>query len=108
MILDSRLSPATSPSPTPPPVGLDYWIWPGQASRLGSSLSDTLRPLPARTLPARLPDGADAAPGVQGRRNPGAPARERGLAPPDRPGPLRASRPAVAGGGGAVGPSPPA
>jgi hypothetical protein len=22
------------------PVGLDYWIWPGQVSRLGSSLSD--------------------------------------------------------------------
>jgi hypothetical protein len=32
------------------------------------SLSDHFRPLPARTLPARLPDGADAAPGVQGRR----------------------------------------
>jgi hypothetical protein len=24
------------------PVGLDYWITPGQASRLGSSLSDHL------------------------------------------------------------------
>src|SRR5262249_18734218 len=88
-------------------VGLDYWIWPGQASWLGSSLSDHFRPLPARTLPARLPDGAGTAPGVQGRRTAGAPARERGLAPPDRPGPLRASRPAVAGGTVATGPPPP-
>jgi len=36
-------------------VGLDYWIWPGRTSRLGSSLSDHFGRLPARTLPAQLP-----------------------------------------------------
>ena len=85
------------------PVGLDYWIWPVRAFWLGSSLSDHFGPLPACTLSAQLPDGAGTAPGVQGRRTPGAPARERGLAPPDRPGPLRASRPAMAGGTVAIG-----
>ena len=50
-------------------VGLDYWIWPGRTSRLGSSLNDHFGRLPARTLPAQLPDDADAAPpGVQGCR----------------------------------------
>jgi hypothetical protein len=37
------------------PVGLDYWIWPGQPGGLGSSLSDLLGRLPARTLSAELP-----------------------------------------------------
>ena len=45
----------------PDPVGLDYWITPGRASRLGSSLSDHFVRLPARTLPTRPPDGDDAA-----------------------------------------------
>src|SRR5208283_809116 len=81
--------------------------WPGRTSRLGLSLSDHFGCVPARTLPAGLPDGADAAPGVQGRRAPGAPARERGLAPPDRPGPLQARRPAVARGTVAIGSPPP-
>jgi hypothetical protein len=40
-------------------VGLDYWIWPGRTSRLGSSLSDHFGRLPARALSARLSDGAD-------------------------------------------------
>jgi NB-ARC domain len=80
-------------------VGLDYWIWPGQASRLGSSLSDHFRPLSACTLP----DGAGTAPDVQGRRTAGAPSRERCLAPPGWPGPLRAGRPAVASGTVAIG-----
>ena len=35
-------------------VGLDYWIWPGLTSRLGSSLSDHFGRLPARTLSAQL------------------------------------------------------
>ena len=43
------------------PVGLDYWITPGRASRLGSSLSDHFVRLPARTLPTRPPGGDDAA-----------------------------------------------
>jgi integrase/recombinase XerD len=43
------------------PVGLDYWIWPGRAIGLGSSLSDLLGRLPGRALPARLPDGAGQA-----------------------------------------------
>ncbi|MCW2934158.1 MAG: putative integrase/recombinase, partial [Actinomycetia bacterium] len=43
------------------PVGLDYWIWPVWASRLGSSLSDHFGPLPACTPPAQLPDGAGTA-----------------------------------------------
>ena len=60
------------------------------------------------TLPARLSDGAGTAPGVEGCRNPGAPARERCLAPPGWPGPLQASRPAVACGAVAIGPPPPA
>jgi hypothetical protein len=47
------------------PVGLDYWIWPGRPGGLGSSLSDLFGPLPGRALSARLPDGADPAPGVQ-------------------------------------------
>jgi hypothetical protein len=33
-------------------VGLEYWIWPGQAFRLGSSLSDDFGLLPARSLSA--------------------------------------------------------
>src|SRR5271157_177700 len=93
----------TDPDGVYDPVGLDYWIWPGRTSRLGLSLSDHFGCVPARTLP----DGADAAPGVQGRRAPGAPARERGLAPPDRPGPLQARRPAVARGTVAIGSPPP-
>ena len=40
-------------------------------ARLGSSLSDHFGRLPARALSARLPDGADPAPGVQGCRAPG-------------------------------------
>ena len=40
------------------PVGLDYWIWPGRAAGLGSSLSDLLGRLPARAPSARLSDGA--------------------------------------------------
>jgi hypothetical protein len=88
------------------PVGLDYWIWSGRLAVLGSSLSDPFARLPARALSARLPDGADPAPGIQGRRAPGAPARERGAAPPDRPGPLPAGRPAVAGSTVATGPAP--
>ena len=64
--------------------------------------------LPARSLSARLPDGADPASGVQGRRAPGAPARERGAPPPDQPGPLPAGRPAVAGSTVAAGSPPPA
>jgi hypothetical protein len=40
------------------PVGLDYWIWPGRTSRLGSSLSDHFGCLPARVPSARLHDGA--------------------------------------------------
>jgi hypothetical protein len=43
------------------PVGLDFSIWPGQLSWLGSSLSDLLGSLPGRTPPARLPDGAGPA-----------------------------------------------
>jgi hypothetical protein len=43
------------------PVGLDYWIWPGRLAALGSSLSDLLGRLPARALPAWLPDGAGPA-----------------------------------------------
>jgi hypothetical protein len=43
------------------PVGLDYWIWPGRACGLGSSLSDLLERLPARAQSARLPDGAGPA-----------------------------------------------
>src|ERR1035437_9179714 len=80
---------------------------PGRTSRLGSSLSDHFGRLPARSLPARLPDDADAAPGVQGCRTPGAAAREHGAAPPDRPDPLRAGRPAVAGSIVAIGSAPP-
>ncbi len=37
------------------PVGLDYSIWSGQTSGLGSSLSDLVR-LPRRALSARLPE----------------------------------------------------
>jgi hypothetical protein len=89
------------------PVGLDYSIWPGQSCGLGSSLSDLLGRLPARPLPARRPDGAGPARGVQGRRTPGAPARERGAAPPDQPGPLPAGRPAVPRGTVPAGPPTP-
>jgi hypothetical protein len=39
-------------------VGLDYWIWPGRAAGLGSSLSDLLGRLPARSPSARLSGGA--------------------------------------------------
>ena len=88
-----------------PTCGLDYWIWPGRLAVLGSSLSDPFACLPARALSARLPDGADPAPGIQGRRAPGAPARERGAAPPDRPGPLPAGRPAMARNSVATGPA---
>lgn len=45
----------------PGPVELGYWITPGRASRLGSSLSDHFVRLPARTLRTRPPDGDDAA-----------------------------------------------
>jgi putative transposase len=55
-------------------VGLDYWILPRRTSRLGSSLSDHFGCLPACTLSAQLPDGADPAPGIQGCRAFGAPA----------------------------------
>src|SRR5258706_7945931 len=103
-----------APQPEQPPesaaavahVGLDYWILPRRTSRQGSSLSDHFSCLPARALSAELPDGADPAPGIQGCRAPGAPARERGLAPSDRPGPLRAGRPAVARGTVAIGSTP--
>ena len=87
-------------------VWVDRPIWPGRTSRLGSSLSDHFGRLPARS-PAQLPDGADPAPGIQGCRALGAPARERGLAPPDQPGPLRAGRPVVAGGNVAIDSPPP-
>src|SRR5260221_558913 len=87
-------------------VGLDYWILPRRTSRLGSSLSDHFSCLPARALSAELPDGADPAPGIQGCRALGTPARERGLAPSDRPGPVRAGRPAVARGTVAIGSTP--
>src|ERR1022692_3860521 len=89
------------------PVGLDYSIWPGQTSGLGSSLSDLFSRLPRRALSARLPDGAGPACGVQGRRAPGAPARERDPAPPDQPRPLPAGRPAVARGTVPPGPAAP-
>jgi hypothetical protein len=49
------------------PVGLDYWITPGQASRPGSSLSDHFARLPARSLPAGLPGSAVPGTGAQGR-----------------------------------------
>jgi hypothetical protein len=86
-------------------VGLDYWVWPGRLAVLGSSLSAAFARLPARALSARLPEGADPAPGIQGSRAPGAPARERGIAPPDQPGPLPARRPAMAGSTVATGPA---
>src|ERR1022692_5294239 len=89
------------------PVGLDYWIGPGRTGGLGSSLSDHFGRLPARTLPAGPPGGADPAAGGQGRRASGAAARERRAAPPGQPSPLPASRPAVAGGAVASGPPPP-
>ena len=57
-----RVGPCRGATAGSAPVGLDYWIWPGRTSRLGSSLSDHFGRLPARSLPARLPDGADAAP----------------------------------------------
>src|ERR1039457_2261431 len=40
------------------PVGLDYWIWPGRAAGLGSSLSALPGRLPARSPSARRSDGA--------------------------------------------------
>jgi hypothetical protein len=40
------------------PVGLDYWITPGRASRLGSWLSDHFGRLPACSLSDGLPDSA--------------------------------------------------
>jgi putative transposase len=43
------------------PVGLAYWIWPGQSCGLGSSLSDLLGPLPAHAPSARLFEGAGPA-----------------------------------------------
>ena len=49
------------------PVGLDYWITPGRAGGLGSSLGDHFGRLPACSLSAGLPDGAVPGPGVQGR-----------------------------------------
>jgi hypothetical protein len=48
------------------------------ASLLEPPLSGHFGRLPACTLLAGLPDGADPAPGIQGCRAPGAPARERG------------------------------
>ena len=42
-------------------VGLDYSIWSGQLSRVGSSLSDLLRHLPCHASSARLSDGAGSA-----------------------------------------------
>jgi len=57
------------------PVGLDYSIWLACGLRL--SPSDLLGRLPARALPAQLPDGAVPARGVHGCRADGAPARER-------------------------------
>jgi len=48
-------------------VGLDYWITPGRAGGLGSSLGDHFGRLPACSLSAGLPDGAVPGPGVQGR-----------------------------------------
>jgi tetratricopeptide (TPR) repeat protein len=74
----------------------DPAAWLLESSGLRSSGNDLLGRLPARALPARLPDGAGPARGVQGCRAAGAPARERGAAPPRRPGPLPAGRPAVA------------
>jgi hypothetical protein len=74
------------------PCGLDYWITSGRTGGLGSSWSDHFGCLPACTPSAGLPDGADPAPDVQGRRALGTPARERSAAPPDQPGPLPASR----------------
>jgi hypothetical protein len=65
---------------------------------LGSSLRDLLGRLPACALSAESSDGAGPGRGVRGRRTPGAAARERGAAPPNRPGSLPAGRPAVARG----------
>jgi hypothetical protein len=98
-----RLALVLAPT-TPVPVGLDYWITPGRTGGLGSSLSDHFGRLPACTPSAGLPDGADPAPDVQGRRALGTPARERSAAPPDQPCPLPASRPAVARGSAAADP----
>lgn len=88
------------------PVRLDYWIGPGRAGGLGSSLSDHFGRLPARALPAGLPDGADPGSDVQGRRAVGAASRERRAAPSGWPGPLPAGRPAVACGAVAADPPP--
>jgi len=71
---------------------------------LGSSLRDLLGHLPACALSAELSDGAGPGRGVQRCRTPGAATRERGAAPPDRPGPLPAERPAVARGTVQAGP----
>ena len=87
-------------------IGLGYWIRPGATSRPGSSRSNHHGRLPARSLPARLPDDDDAAPSVQGCRTSGAATREHGAVPPDRPGPLRAGRPAAAGSLVAIGSAP--
>ena len=90
---------------SPPSGVLDYWIRSGRLGGLGSSRSDHFGPLSARSLPAGLPDGADPAPGVQGRRAIGGAARERGSSPPGQPGPLSASRPAVVRGAVAADPA---
>ena len=86
---NGRKAPASSISNTV--WGSINGFWPGRTGGLGSSLSDHFGRLPACTLSAGLPDGAGPAPGVQGRRALGAPARERRAAPPGQPGPLPAS-----------------
>ncbi len=92
-------------------VGLDYTILPltcslaGAVLRIRSSLDDLLGRLPARPPPARLSGAARPAWCVQGRRTAGAPARERGAAPPGRPGPLPAGRSALARGPVPAGPA---
>jgi hypothetical protein len=58
----------------------------GQCCGLGSSPSDLFGLLPGRALSARHSDGAGSAGCLQGCRTPGAPAPERGAAPPDQPG----------------------
>ena len=88
--------PATPANATSAPAGPPHQRKLQHARGLRSSLSDLLGRLPARALSARLSDGAGPARGVQGCRTPGAPAPERGAAPPDRPGPLPAVRPAMA------------
>ena len=82
----SARSSAVSATTSPTQATLE----PSSTAGWGSSLSDLFDRQPGRALSARLPDGADPAPDVQGCRTPGAPARERGPSPPDQPGPLSA------------------